>query len=438
MIVRLLFATLVLLGSESFAKDDKDVHHVFLDTLRGGFEATKIGVDEMKYVGNEYISADDSSYMRYVTSVVQRDLDFYAGFELVLIDSFYLKIYEITDLGPRGWKKMGADYLVKLEAEFPGDNLRVVWRLFDTKKKQQFQQGRMEKRKRDWRELAHDVANDIVYYLTGDAGIFRSRIVYCKEVGKGDDRAKELFISDYDGANERQLTFTKTINISPSFHPRRGIAFFTSYLSGDPQLYKIDVESGELTRLGEFPGIVTAPEVSPDGNKIACVLSKDGNSEVYVLDTKGNVIKRLTRHKRIDTAPTWSPDGRMIAFSSDRTGSPQVYLMDSDGLNVRRLTYQGRYNDSPIWSARGDRITFVTRTKRGRFDIASIDTSGTDFRVLTEVGQNENPHFSPDGKHIIFSSSRLGGRDIFTMDITGRNQRRVTRSRVCSNPTWGR
>jgi TolB protein len=274
--------------------------------------------------------------------------------------------------------------------------------------------------------------------MTGDAGIFRSRIVYCKEVGKGDNVPKELFMSDYDGANERQLTFTKSINISPTFHPRKGIAFFTSYLAGDPQLYKIDVESGELTRLGNYPGIVTAPEVSPDGNRIACVLSKDGNSEIYVLDIKGNIIKRLTRHKRIDTAPTWSPDGRMIAFSSDRTGSLQIYLMDFDGLNVRRLTYQGRYNDSPIWSERGDRLTFVTRTKSGRFDIASIDTSGNDFRVLTEVGRNENPHFSPDGKHIIFSSTRLGGRDIFTMDITGRNQRRVTRSRVCSNPTWGR
>ena len=144
----------------------------------------------------------------------------------------------------------------------------------------------------------------------------------------------------------------------------------------------------------------------------------------------------MTRHRSIDSAPTWSPDGDMIAFSSDRTGSPQIYLMDSDGLNVCRLTYQGRYNDSPIWSARGDRITFVSRTKYGRFDLASIDTSGADYRVYTEVGQNENPHFSPDGRHIIFSSTRLGPMDIFTMDINGRNQSRLTRFGNCSNPNW--
>ncbi len=111
--------------------------------------------------------------------------------------------------------------------------------------------------------------------------------------------------------------------------------------------------------------------------------------------------------------------------------------MDSDGLKVRRLTYEGRYNDSPVWSQRSDRITFVSRTKAGRFDIASIDTSGTDYHILTEVGTNENPHFSPDGKHIIFSSTRLGPRDIYTMDITGRNQRRLTHSGGCSNPVWG-
>ena len=108
-----------------------------------------------------------------------------------------------------------------------------------------------------------------------------------------------------------------------------------------------------VANIGNYPGIVAAPAVSPDGNKIACTMTKDGNSEIYVIDTKGRIIKRLTWHQAIDTAPTWSPDGRMIAFSSDRTGAPQIYLMDSDGLNTRRLTYEGRYNDSPIWSSRG-------------------------------------------------------------------------------------
>ncbi len=387
----------------------------------------------MKYIGNQYINHDDSVLMYYVTRIVQDDIDFYADFELIPIDSFFLRTYEISEMSVLGWRRLGADLLVKLEAEFPGDKMRVRWRLFDTIRQQQFARGMVERPKGNWRVLGHEISNEIVHTLTGEQGIFLTKIVYAREIKEG----KELFIADYDGTNERQLTFTGSINISPCFAPDQDEVYFTSYMRGDPQLFKININNLEIVQIGNFKGIVAAPAVSPDGDKIACVLSQDGNSEIYVLDTKGRIIKRLTRHSSIDTAPTWSPDGRLIAFSSDRTGSPQIYIMDSDGLNMRRLTFKGGYNDSPIWSSRADRITFVSRTRGGRFDLASIDTAGYDYRILTEIGMNENPHFSPDGKHIIFSSTRLGAREIFTMDVTGRNQRRLTRSGRCSNPNWG-
>ncbi|MFQ5453600.1 MAG: Tol-Pal system beta propeller repeat protein TolB [Candidatus Zixiibacteriota bacterium] len=423
----------LLICSTAFAQWD-DIPNYQLDTIRpGDVQPTPIGIDEMKYIGNQYITNDDSTLMRYVTAIVQHDINFHADFEFIPIDSFYMKMYEIIELNLLGWQRLGANLLVRLEAEFPGDKLRVRWRLFDTFRQQRIAKGKVEKHKSNWRELGHEIANKIVHTLTGEKGIFLTKIVYIKQLSK----AKELFLADYDGANERQLTNTGSINISPFFAPDKDYIYFTSYMNGDPQLYKVNINSLKISQVASYPGIIAAPAISPEGNKIACVLSKDGNSEIYVLNLKGKVIKRLTRHRAIDTAPTWSPDGRMIAFSSDRSGSPQIYIMDSDGLNVRRLTFRSKYNDSPIWSARGDRITFVSRTKSGRFDLASIDTSGTDNRILTELGMNENPHFSPDGKHIIFSSTRLGPREIFTMDITGRNQRRLTRSGKCSNPFWG-
>lgn len=432
---RILFPLVVLVlifHASAFAQGDK-VRNIFFDTITGDFQPTLIGVDEMKYIGDKYITHDDSTIMNYTTRIIQSDIDFCADFELVRADTFYMILYEITFLDLLSWQRLGATYLVKLDAEFPGPNLRVRWGLYDTARKQQFARGTREENKSRWRELGHDVANEIVHTLTGEKGIFRTKIVYAKEIGN----IKELFLADYDGANEQQLTQTGSINISPIFAPDGREVYFTSYMEGDPQLYKVNVPNGKVSRVAEFPGIIAAPAVSPDGYKIACVLSKDGNSEIYVLDLNGRIIKRLTRHWAIDTSPTWSPDGRMIAFSSDRSGRPQIYIMDSDGLNIRRLTYEGSYNDSPVWSQRGDRITFVNRSKSGRFDIASIDTSGRDYRILTEVGMNENPHFSPNGKYIIFSSTRLGPRDIFTMDITGRNQRRLTHSGGCSNPGWG-
>jgi len=429
----LILVTALLAAGNSFAQGD-NVRNIFFDTIRtGDVKGTPIGVEGMKYIGNQYITYDDSLLMDYVTGTVQFDIDFHADLELIPLDSFYLKTYEIFEMDLLGWKRLGADLLVKLEAEFPSTKIRARWKLFDTIRRQQVARGVVEKHKSQWREIGHEIANEIVHTLTGEDGIFLTKIVYIKQIGS----AKELFISDFDGAHTRQVTDNGSINLSPVFSADGKRIYFTSYLEGDPQLYSVEVNSGETKRVADFPGIIAAPAVSPDGNKIACTMTKDGNSEIYVIDLNGKVIKRLTWHRAIDTAPTWSPDGQMIAFSSDRSGAPQIYLMDSDGLNTRRLTYEGRYNDSPIWSNRGDRITFVSRTKRGRFDLASINTSGHDYRVLTEVGMNENPHFSPDGKHIIFSSTRRSPRDIYTMDITGRNQRRLTRFGNCSNPNWG-
>jgi len=424
---------LLLLTLTAGAVVGQDIREIRIDTITGVFEPTQIGVDEVKYIGTRPIAAEDTTLMLWVTRVVQRDIDFYADFALVLLDSFYLATYEIKELTYLGWQRLGAEFVVKIEVEFPGPNMRAYWKLFHAPTESRVAKGTLEYNRAYWRELAHDIANEVVHALTGEQGIFRSKVAYIRKLGE----AKELFVADYDGTNEKQLTTMGTINLSPSFAPGSNEIYFTSYATGDPELYKVSVASGEVKRLTDYDGVVAAPAVSPDGNKIACVLSKDGNSEIYVLDTNGRIIKRLTRHWAIDSAPSWSPDGRMIAFSSDRTGAPQVYLMDSDGLNTRRLTFEGGYNDSPIWSDRGDRVTFVSRTKYGRFDLASIDTSGTDYRILTEVGQNENPHFSPDGKHIIFSSSRLTPGDIYTMDLSGRNQRRLTRGGNCSNPVWG-
>ncbi len=426
--------TLLICTSSLFAQSDK-VRNVYFDTLKIGYvEPTPIGVDEMKYVGNEYIDKNDSSLMRYVTGIVKRDIDFYADFDLVPIDSFFIKTYEILEMDLRGWKRLGADYVLKLEAEFPGRrNMRVYWKLFYTFNYRRIDKGRIEVHRDEWRHMAHRISNEIVRTLTGEKGIFLTKVAYVKKIGK----AKEIAIADYDGANERLLTNNGSINLSPTFSPNGKEIFFTSFLEKDPKLFKVNIASGRLTKLTDFPGLAAAPSVSPNGKRLACVLSKDGNSEIYVLDMKGRVKRRLTHNRSIDTAPSWSPNGNYITFTSDRSGRPQVYMMDSDGRRQRRLTYEGKYNDSPSWSTRGDRVIFVSRSKRGRFDIASIDTSGIDYHIMTEVGMNENPHFSPDGKHLVFSSTRLGKPDIFTMDVTGRHQRRLTRTGSCTNPVWG-
>ncbi len=399
-------------------------------TEKSSYEPTKISVEDVKYIGDRYITANDSIIMQNCAAIIRNDLDFSPFFEIVILDSFFLKHMELQEMNIQAWKWLGSSYLVRLEAEFPEDNIRLRYHLLTTDAAEEIRKEQFETSKSGYRALAHTISNDIIKSLTGDDGVFLSQIAYVKQV----NGAKELFISDFDGFNERQLTSNKSINLSPAFSPDGEFIYFTSYLDGYPKIYVFSMSTYSVDLIAGYPGINASPSVSPDGKYIACVLSKDGNSEIYLLDRKGKIVKRLTNSWAIESSPTWSPDGKEIAFTSDRTGSPQIYIMDAEGLNVRRVTFEGKYNDSPNWSPRGDRIAYASRDKI--FRICSIDVNGKDYRVLSNLGDSENPHFSPDGNHIVFSSSRLGPWEIYAMDLFGRKQQRVTVKGECSNPAW--
>ncbi len=424
----LLLSLLGLVNLNSVGQTVRDVRGRLGE--KSTFEPTKISVEEVRYVGINYISANDSIIMNNCAEILRNDLDFSPFFEVVYLDSFFMRHMELQEMTLLGWSWMGSAYVVKLDAEFPHNNIRLRYYLYATDSQREIRKERFESDKNDYRALVHEMANDIYKALTGDEGVYRTKIAYVKQVGK----AKEIFMADFDGYNERQLTNNGSINLSPAFSPDGEFIYFTSYMDDNPKMYMLTVKTNAVNLVSSYPGINAAPAISPDGKYIACVLADEGNSEIYLMDRKGKIVKRLTYSWAIESSPTWSPDGKEIAFTSDRTGSPQIYLMDAEGLNVRRLTYEGKYNDSPCWSPRGDRIVYVMRDKV--FKICSIDISGKDYRILADLGDNENPRFSPDGNHIVFSSDRLGPREIFTMDVFGHNQKRITLKGGCSNPAW--
>ncbi len=397
---------------------------------RSSFEPTKISVEEVKYIGISPINASDTVILKNCAAILRNDIDFSPYFEIVLLDSFFMRHMELQEMTLLGWGWMGSAYVIRLEAEFPSENLRLTYRLYSTSTQKEIRKQKFESNKLYYRDLIHEMANDIIKFLTGDDGIYRTKIAYIRQF----NGAKELYISDYDGYNERQLTNNKSINLSPAFTPDGEFIYFTSYLDGYPKIYMLTLKNNNIDLIAGYPGINAAPAVSPDGKYVAAVLSKDGNSEIYLLDRKGKIVKRLTYSWAIESSPTWSPDGKEIAFTSDRTGSPQIYIMDAEGTNVRRLTYEGKYNDSPCWSPRGDRIIYISRDRV--FKIYSIDVMGREYKVLAELGDNENPHFSPDGNHIIFSSTRMGPSELYLMDLFGRKQQRLTNKGGYSNPIW--
>jgi len=282
------------------------------------------------------------------------------------------------------------------------------------------------------RYLAHQVSDEIVYYLIGEKGIATTKISFVTEKGK----AKEIAVIDYDGYGFQQLTSSSSLNISPRWSPDGDKIAFTSYIMENPDLLILPLNDGKAYKLSSQPGLNTAPAWSPDSKKIALTMTKDGNPELYMMEVKGGKLRRLTNHSAIDSSPSWSPDGREIVFTSDRSGAPQVYLMDSEGGNIRRLTFEGSYNDSPAWSPRGDRIAFVSRDE-GRFHIYSINVNGEDMVKLTDgPGNNENPCWSPDGLRLAFASSRDGMWDIYVMNWDGSQLRKVTRNGGNISPSW--
>lgn len=283
------------------------------------------------------------------------------------------------------------------------------------------------------RYLVHKIADDVVYRLTGERGVARSKIAFVKQKPDG---SKEISLMDYDGYNPRELTSDKSISLSPAWSPDGRKLCYTTYKDGNPNLYVLNLRTNTAMLVSNRQGLNSAPAWSPDGQNIALTLSKDGNAEIYTLDVERKKFKRLTYSRAIDSSPSWSPSNREIAFMSDRSGSPQVYIMDSDGLNLRRLTFEGGYNDSPSWSPRGDKIVYVSRTDSG-FDIYTVEVTGENTMRLTDSsGSNEDPCWSPNGFAIVFSSNRSGKKELYSMFWDGSDQKKLTIGAISYSPGW--
>jgi TolB protein len=280
--------------------------------------------------------------------------------------------------------------------------------------------------------VAHVVADDIVYALTGRTGIANSHLAFVA----GEKGASHLYTVHIDGSQLTQLTKIPTIVMSPSWSPEGKRMAYVSYEGGNSAVYVINTAGRGKTKFASFEGMNATPAWSPDGDKMAVTLSKDGNPEIYILSLDGMTRKRITYFSGIDCSPTWAPNGLELAFTSDRAGTPQIFVTDTEGLSIRRVTYEGSYNTSPAWSPEGDLIAYVSRIG-GRMQICTVDPFGITTQVLTEAGSNEDPDWSPDGMHIVFSSTRRGNSSIYIMNKDGSAKRRVIGGlNHPRNPAW--
>ncbi len=386
---------------------------------------------------------DDPKLAADISDVMQNDLQNSGLFQPLDRASFLEQIRDVN-AAPRfnDWRTIHADALVVGRVIKTGDGkVGAEFRLWDPATGKQLAGQRFSTAAQNWRRIGHLIADQVYERLTGEKGYFDSRVVYIDETGPKDKRIKRLAIMDQDGANVRLLSQGQDLVLTPRFSPTNQEITYMSYAKDQPRVFIMNLETGQRELVGDFPNMTFAPRFSPDGQRVVMSLgSPDGSSSIFEMDLRTRQSRRLTpQSNSIDTGPCYSPDGRQVVFESDREGSQELYVMNSDGSGVRRLSGQdgGRYS-TPVWSPRGDYIAF-TKQLAGRFLIGVMKPDGSGERILTEGYHNEGPTWAPNGRVLMFfreSQGGNGGPRIFSVDITGYNERQVPTPSFGSDPAW--
>jgi len=406
-----------------------------IDITRGKIEPLPIAIPTF---------AGGASAANDITQVVSADLERSGLFKPIDPQAFVDKD-PASHIPPNygDWRVINAQALLTGTAtQMPDGRLQVEFRLWDVFAQQQLTGLRYTTTASNWRRIAHIIADAVYKRITGEDGYFDTRIVYIAESGPLDHRIKRLAIMDQDGANNRYLTDGRALVLTPRFSPSTQEITYLSYARGTPRVYLFNIDTGQQEVLGDFPGMTFAPRFSPDGNRVIMSLSVHGESQIYTLDLRTRRAVQITNTEAIDTSPCYSPDGQHIVFNSDRGGSQQLYVMNSDGSNVHRISFgSGRYG-TPVWSPRGDLIAF-TKIDNGQFYIGVMHPDGSGERLLTSGFLIEGPSWAPNGRVLIYfrqtpadargrgSSSRL-----YTIDLTGYNEREVVTPTDASDPAW--
>jgi TolB protein len=416
----------------------KGFTRIFIDINAPSIQRIKIAIPDFTNLSTQ---KEHPELSRALSEVVSNDLDLSGYFTPMDREAFLDEDDSFSSEGEirfKNWSVIGAELLLKGAYTCTGRSLEVEVRLFDVFWGRQLLGRRVLGKIGKHRSLMHRIGNEVISILTGHEGMFLSKLAF---VGTSSG-PKEIYISDYDGHNVRQITSDRNIALFPVWSPQGDKIAYSSLKDGGHMLFITDISTGKVRRISARKGLNIGAAWAPDGRKLALTLTHKGNPEIYVIDLTGKIIDRLTYYWGIDGEPAFSPDGKKIAFVSDRSGgSPQIYVKDLITGKDKRLTFTsdmliGRYNTSPAWSSL-DRIAFSGMINE-QINIYTMDSDGSNLRRLTyNQGRNEEPCWSADGRYIVFSSNRDGGYHLYIMNANGQNQRRITFSKgEETSPSW--
>lgn len=388
--------------------------------------------------GNFFTKIIGNDYGDKVREVLVADLD-RSGLFKILPTNSYIETLTSIDQQPKfvNWQAIKSQALVQSQiVELPNDKIRVDFRLWDVASEQQLIGKSFTTTKSNWRRIAHVVADAIYERLTGDKGYFNTRVVYVSETGRATRRIKRLAMMDQDGENHKFLTDGRNLVLTPRFSPNMQKITYLEFVGNSPRVYMLDLDTNRRQVLGNFPGMTFAPVFSPDSSKVLLSYANHGSTNIYEMDIKTRKTRQITYGSAISTSPSYSPDGSKIVFNSDRGGNQQLYVMNADGSDVERISFgKGRYA-TPVWSPRGDYIAF-TKMVNGAFYIGVMYPDGTGERILADGYLVEGPTWSPNGRVLMyFRQDRGSPVRLYSIDLTGYNERRIVTPAEASDPAW--
>ena len=341
---------------------------------------------------------------------------------------------ERSTVNPAEWRGQGADALVAGSVVRLADGrYDVRFKLWDAVRGGELLARSNLVLEGDLRLAAHRIADEVHEKLTGEKGVYATRIAYVLRNG----RRHTLFVTDADGESQQVALASPEPIISPAWSPDGKELAYVSFELQKAVVYVQDLSSGQRRALANFKGSNSAPAWSPDGRELALTLSRGGPAQLFVMARAGGEPRRLTSSSAIDTEPVYAPDGRSIYFVSDRGGGPQVYRVPTAGGNAERVTFNGAYNISPAISPDGKLLAYITR-QNGAFKLMLQELDGGAVRLLTDTTDDESPSFAPNGRLVVYATRQQGRDVLMTTTLDGRIKTRLLSSGGdVREPAWG-
>ncbi len=450
----LVCSLLVIIGSPTrVAADD-----IYINVGEATVKKSLLAFPSLHYFGTSPSNKKHIDAGQTLFTTITNDLTVSGFFTFIKPDAF-LEETSKTGLKPapgdpkgfdyKSWTSIGTEFLIRGGYSVSGSKVSFEVYVYHVPRAKLIFGKTYEGGQDAVRKMAHTFSDDVMKALTGKRGMFNTRVV--ASVQKGGVGSKEIYVMDWDGANSTRISEHKSIALSPAWSPDGKKVAYTAYAyhskakTRNADLFMYDLTNGKRFLVSYRAGMNSGANFFPDGRHLLITLSQGGNPDIFKMTADGKSIERITHGPAgsMNVEPNINSDGSKIAFSSDRSGQPMVYTMSTSGGGVKRITFAGKYNASPSWSPDGKKIAFAGYEK-GHFDIFVVNADGTGLKRLTDANKpsgkaadNEDPSWSPDGRHIVFTSNRTGMNHLYVVSPDGTNERRLTYDNAAYfKPKW--